>query len=102
MNKKELKQRIAEVFGDVNIRYKSQYIRDLIEEEVSEELTVVRTETLNYLRRKIETINERQINGYETFKNVEENQKVFIKELSSIKLTLVIVSICYLGIALIK
>ena len=102
MNKKELKQRIAEVFGDVNIKYKSQYIRELIEEEVGEELTVVKTETLNYLRRKIETIDERQINGYETFKNVEENQKVFIKELSSIKLTLVIVSICYLGIALIK
>lgn len=73
MNKKELKQKIAETFVNNQIANKSQYIRDLIEKEVSEDNTVVNKSDLYIIKNNITEINKRQIEGYSTFKKVEEN-----------------------------
>lgn len=73
MNKKELKQKIAETFANNQIANKSQYIRDLIEKEVSEDNTIVNKSDLYIIKNNITEINKRQIEGYSTFKKVEEN-----------------------------
>ena len=73
MNKKELKQKVAEVFANKNITTKSQYIRDLIEKEVKEDMTLTDKDNLISIKDTIYTINQRQVRGYETFNKVCEN-----------------------------
>lgn len=85
MNKKELKQKIAEIFANKNITTKSHHIRELIEENVSDDLKIVENMDLKYLKDKIFHIDGRQKTGYETFRNVKKNQEVMIKQLNSIK-----------------
>lgn len=46
---------------------------DLIEKEVSEDNTVVNKSDLYIIKNNITEINKRQIEGYSTFKKVEEN-----------------------------
>ena len=73
MNKKELNQKIAETFANNKIANKSQYIRDLIEKEVSEDNTVVNKSDLYIIRNNITEINKRQIQGYQLFEQFREN-----------------------------
>lgn len=96
-SKKELKQKIAESFANKKIKYKSQYIRDLIEDNVSEELSTVRTTSLERVKQTINTIDERQINGYEAFKNNSENLVLLRSEIvkQRVALVLLIISNAY-------
>lgn len=81
MTKKELKQKISETFANDKIEHKPQYIRDLIDENVNDGLVIVNELDIDYYARKIELINNRQINGYETFRINNNNLKLLREEI---------------------
>ena len=93
MNKKELKQKIAETFANNQIANKSQYIRDLIEKEVSEDNTVVGKSDLYIIRNNITEINKRQIQGYQTFEEFRENLITLDKNIFKVRSLLFVIFI---------
>jgi len=80
-NKKDLKQKISETFSNSKIKYKPQYIRELIDEYVSDELVIKDTLDVRDIKTKINNINSRQILGYETFENNTDNLKSLRREI---------------------